>query len=334
MEASDAELARQAVDEGARSYFAACHGRVTPFVGSAFLLVGTLRLHRVALGWDIARAPLNLFLAPVAIALALAGAAIGRVFPAAGRALRRPILLRTAVSREIEWLVTTELLCLPCVQPGREAARDGLTEAILAVPAIQARMQQAMAALGGHGEDPAFRERLAHAIGEYGVTRAAAAEITTGLLNLGAGGLALHKLTPGAATLGPALAGTVAQQAAIGAFPLGGWLGGVWYGWFPAAPSGALIAGATAGLMLGAAAFAAFAGVVSDPIQRALGLHRARLHRMIDAIERQFFDPGAARYACTTIMWRGCWICSMCWARPYAWSGCSPGCVPAFSDER
>ncbi len=134
-------------------------------------------------------------------------------------------------------------------------------------------------------------------MGEYGITRAAASEITTGLMSLGGGAVTLHKLTPGAVSLGPALAGTLAQQAAIGAFPLGSGLGGLWYGMFPAVPAAGLVVAATGGLMLASTLFAAFAGVVSDPIQRAAGLHERRLRRMADALERQFTDPGSAAFA-------------------------------------
>ena len=290
-------LARAAVDEGARRYFDARRARVEPFVDVHYSFMGTLRLHRAALGWDILRAPLNLTLAGPQIVLQLLARALRRTFPRIASALGRPILLRTAVSREIEWLILTELLELPFEQGGRHSDHDALSQAILAVPALQHRMAEALSLLGHHGRDPAFRARLAHAVTEYGVTRAAAAEIATGMLNLGVGGLTLHKLTPGAASLGPALAGTVAQQAAVGAFPLGGWAGGVWYGWFPASPTAGLIAAATGGLMLAATTFAAFAGIVSDPVQRATGLHRRRLLRMIDALERQFFDQDAAGFA-------------------------------------
>lgn len=289
-------LARAAVDEGARAYFAARRTRVQPFVDAHFSWTGTVRLHRAALGWDILRAPLNLTLAGPQIVLQLLARLLRRPFPRAVAMLGRPILLKTAVSRQIEWLALTELLELPFEQGRRRAETDALSQAILAVPALRESMEAALSALGSHGRDPAFRARLAHAVREYGVTRTAAAEITTGLLNLGVGGLTLHKLTPGAASLGPALAGTVAQQAAIAAFPLGGWAGGVWYGWFPASPTAGLIAAATGGLMLAATTFAAFAGIVSDPVQRALGLHRRRLLRMIDALERQFFDQGAAGF--------------------------------------
>ena len=41
--------------------------------------------------------------------------------------------------------------------------------------------------------------------------------------------------------------------------------------------------------MLGVAAIAtAFAGMVSDPVQRALGLHHRRLTALVDGLERAF----------------------------------------------
>ena len=294
----DRDLALSAVEAGTRRYFAARRDKVTPFVDAHFSLPGTLGLHRVAVGWDIAKAPLNLTLAAPQIGMQL-GAMAARKLGAARVAgvLGRSILLRTAVSREIEWLVQTELLELPRRQTGRESQRDASAAAILEDPALTTAIQAALATLGRHSDDPAFRHRLEQAMAEYATSRAAAAEITTGLLTLSAGALALNKLTPGAATLGPALAGLMAQQAAVSAFPLGGWLGGVWYGLFPAVPSAMMTVGTTGGLMLAAAAFAAFAGVVSDPIQRATGLHRVRLMRMLDGLERQFFDPGAAGFA-------------------------------------
>ncbi len=293
----DRNLALQTVQQGARAYFETRRRRVDTFVDNHFSLPGTLSLHRHALGWDIARAPLNLSLALPQVAMHLGAAASARLGATATAArLRRPILLRTAVSREIEWLVTTEFLQLPCTQRGREATQDALCQTILAQPDLQAAMDTALQEIAARGTDPAFRARLGHAMESYGLARSAAAEITTGLLNLGAGALALNKVTPGAASFGPALAGVMAHQTAIGAFPLGTWLGGAWYGLFPTVPSAALVATTTGGVMLAATTFAAFAGVVSDPIQRALGLHQRRLLRMVDGLERQFFDPESAGF--------------------------------------
>ena len=292
------DLALAAVDAGTRRYFADRRAQVQPFIDAHFSLRGTLALHRAALGWDFARAPLNLTLAGPQIAMQL-GARAAKSLGAthAASVLQRPIMLKTDVERQIEWLVHTELLGLPFQQPGRASQRDLMAETILADPALERAIRSALAELGRQGSDPAFRARLHAAMVQYGTSRTAAAEITTGLLSLSAGAIALNKLTPGAASLGPTLAALMAQQTAVSGFPLGGWLGGIWYGMFPAAPSALLLMSATGGLMLAATSFAAVAGIVSDPIQRALGLHRARLTRMLDALEKQVFDEKAAGFA-------------------------------------
>src|SRR5207248_961612 len=98
-----------------------------------------------------------------------------------------------------------------------------------------------------------FRARLETTLSTYTDTRAAAAEIATALTVLGAGAIGAHQVTPGAMTLGPALAASMAQQAAIASFPLGSTLGGLWYTAFPAAASPALVASLTGGLIFGAA---------------------------------------------------------------------------------
>ncbi len=41
---------------------------------------------------------------------------------------------------------------------------------------------------------------------------------------------------------------------------------------------------------------AAFSGIAADPIQRRLGLHRRRLLRLIDALERRFSGDGEAGF--------------------------------------
>jgi len=292
-------LARAAVEGGVSRYFADRRMGVRPFVDRHFSLAGTLALHRAALGPDILRAPANLVLAAPHAAMKAAGLAASRLGARrlARAAARRNLLLRTDVSREIEWLMLTELLELPCRQPSRERTRDALAEAILDDVRVGEAAAVLLAPLGARGDDPAFRARLTEAMASYAATRAAAAEITTSLMTLGTGALAVKQLTPGAVTLGPALAAVLVQQSAVASFPLGTSLGGLWYGLFPVAPSVALTAGLTGGLMLAAAGTAAFAGIVADPVQRRLGLHERRLRRMLDAIERQMRDPAAPAFA-------------------------------------
>src|SRR5690606_38789363 len=79
------------------------------------------------------------------------------------------------------------------------------------------------------------------------------------------------------------VANLMAQKAALSSAPLGGLLGSLWYGSATASPL--LVAGVTGGLLGAGAVMAAFAGLVTDPVQRRLGLHQRRLVRLIDHLE-------------------------------------------------
>jgi hypothetical protein len=292
-------LARQIVDDGIRRYFADRRKLVRSFVDRNFSLKGSLKLHRRAVGWDIARAPFNLTMAIPQIGLLLAGRAASKL--GASRAGARlgatRLTVDTAVGKELAWRLHTELLELPFRDGDRVSAQDALAETILADPRVVATIAPALEAIGAHGEDPALRQRLEDAMTEYTRTRAAATEITTAMLTLSTGALAVQKVTPGAVTLGPILAAAIAQQSAVASFPMGAALGSVWYGLFPVAPSAILVGTLTGGLVAASTLVSAFAGVVADPVQRRLGLHQKRLRRMLDALERQMEDPAAPGFA-------------------------------------
>jgi hypothetical protein len=297
----DRAVADRVVAEAARAYFDGCRARIGPFVDRNFSLAGSARLHRHALGWDLLRAPANVALSLPQVGLKLGSAAARRLGRSrAAEALgRRNLLIETAVARELRWRMMTELLRQPFADGDRVAREDGLAEAILARPEVQALVAAAGAAAAAHRDDAAFRARLEAALTEYAGTRAAAAEITTGLIALGGGAVAFQKLTPGALALGPAIAASLAHGAAVASFPLGATAGSLWYGLFPAAASPALVAGATAGVMGVAALAAAFAGMLADPVQRALGLHARRLEALVDGLEAAFLgreDTGFVAY--------------------------------------
>jgi hypothetical protein len=293
--AIDDALLRAIVRRGAQRYFAARRARIQDFVDRTFSLRGALALHRRALGWDIVRTPVNLFLAPVHLALLLAAAVLGWLGAERASSImrRHRVLLETRVAREIAWQVQTALLELPCCQRGRIFRRDALLEEIFADRELADRLRAPLAVIRGHVGDSEFRRRLEQAMLSYAGTRPAAAEIAAGLMTAGIGALSVKHVTPGALTLGPLLAGLIAQQAAIASFPLGAALGGVWYGWFPPHASLFLVGSITAAVIGIAAVVASFAGIFTDPLQLAVGLHRRRLERLIDALERHFEDPDA-----------------------------------------
>jgi hypothetical protein len=288
----DDHLARAVVSTAMRGYFRERRRRIGPFIDRHFSLGGAVRLHAKGFGWDLLRAPANLLLAVPNAGVQLAASGLGAtgMRRAAGRLRALRVLLQTDVGRELQWLIMTELLELPWRHGDRVSSRDALAEAILAEPLVATMAQQVLAAIGRHGADSEFRARLEATLATYTDTRAAASEIATTLTLLGTGAVSVHQATPGAMTLGPALAAAIAQQSAIASFPLGSTLGSLWYGAFPAAASPALVAGLTGGLMLGAAALGAFAGLLTDPLQRHLGLHRRRLERLIAALERRWIE--------------------------------------------
>jgi hypothetical protein len=292
--------ARAIVERAIDRYIAARHERVAAFVDRHFSLIGSLHLHRRALGRDLVRAPANVLLMLPYLGMQAGGAALQRLGArATARRLRgRRLFLDTDVGRELTWRLHTELLELPYDDGRRRAERDALAETIMADARVAAAVEVLAALARRHADDPERRARLRQMLDAYAGARAAAADLVNNVLLASAGMAAFQKLTPGTLTLGPAIAAALAQQAAVASFPLGATLGGVWYGLFPAAPSAALVAGATGGLVLLTATTAAFAGVVSDPLQRALGLHQRRLHRLIDALGRELKgDSDAAFHA-------------------------------------
>jgi hypothetical protein len=292
------ETARSIVEDGIRRYFTERRTRVMPFVDTNFSLRGTLALHRAALGWDIAKAPFNLTMAAPQVGLLVAAQAARKLGAprVADRLGNTRLLVHTAVGRELAWRLHADLLELPYRDGGRVTTRDALAETILADPRLAEALAPALETIGASGEDPVLRERLEAAMGEYARGRGAANEMVTALFSLSAGAVALRKLTPGVLSLGAPLAAAMAQRAAVMSFPMGGALGSLWYGLFPVAPSTVLVAGLTGGLFAASAVASAFAGVVSDPVQRRLGLHRMRLNRMLDALERQMENPAATGF--------------------------------------
>ena len=284
--------------EAAARYIAERRAAVRPFVNRHFGLAGAARLHRVALGKDILRAPVNLALAVPNIAAKIGGAGVRR-----WRKDRAPhwldgrdLFIRTDVDREIEWLVHTELLELPFQQGDRVSEKDALAEAILQHPDVVDTVNAAVEIIESPTRDPEIAARLTENLRRYTGSRAAAADMVAALSSMGVGGLLFHQLTPSALSLGPALAAVVAQHAAVVGFPLGASLGGVWYSMFPVVPSTTLVVGMTGGLLAGVAAAAAFAGVVADPVQRALGIHERRLTKLIDALEADLIGTRQGRF--------------------------------------
>jgi hypothetical protein len=294
---SDAE-ARAIVGSAIGRYVHEHHAKVPAFVDANYSLLGSLRLHRHALGLDLVRAPANVALVPPYLAMQLGRAGLRRLGARkAARWLgRRRLSLDTNVARELSYRLHRDLLELPYEDGERRTESDALAEAVLADPRLASAVEGLSDLVSRYRDDPEGKARLRAMLAEYTGARSAAADLFNNALLAGTGAALFKQLTPGAFTLGPVLATAIAHQAAVASFPLGASLGGLWYGWFPAHPSAALLLGTTGGLMLLTAFTAGFAGVVSDPIQRALGLHARRLHRLIDVLGEELNGDSEAAF--------------------------------------
>ena len=225
---------------------------VRGFVRRHFGLRGSVRLHRTALGWDLLRAPLNVSLAPVYLVTRLLAWICGRLrlTRAAGWLSTRQILLKSRIASHVEDLIARELVADPAT-----GLEGGLTPA---------------------------RARL---IEDYTSVRSAVSEITTTLLVLTLGAILFGAATPGLVSLAPKVSDVIAHGRAVADFPLGRWAGGYWYAVFPPhIPLWTVIVIGVA-LAMVASLVTTFAGILADPVQAALGIHRRRLMRLLARLD-------------------------------------------------
>jgi len=267
-EISSHELAAAIVRDAVHRYIESRRVRIDAFVGRHFSLAGSAALHRRALGWDLLRAPANLFLAGPALAVkltALAARRLGMARPAAWLAGRR-LLLETEVAREIEWLVATEFLEIPCLRRGRGSFRDALAETIRRRPRLsppsrcRGRDLSRIARRDGRDRDRLCRRRSRR-------RRPQAGDARSGDPELGGGG------NDRAADRDCRVSAWRRSRRVV-VQPVPGCR----------RPRTARCP-TTAGVFLGGAMLAAFSGVVTDPLQRRLGLHRRRLERLLQILE-------------------------------------------------
>lgn len=228
----------------------------TAFVSKHYSLVGSIKLHRHAIGWDLMRSPANVALAPVFLlarltALLLRLVGLKRL---SNWIVSRRIYFRSAVSRIVEAAIWDELI---------------------------------------EKRDAPIRHPSAHQtrlVAEYTDVRNAISEIFTSMLFLGVGFMAFQTATPGVISMAPVVSDFTVTSAAKGEFLLGQFLGGVWYRVFPPDVPLWYIVSVGLALATGASIVTTFAGVIADPAQAYSGLHRRRILNLFKAFDA---DPDA-----------------------------------------
>lgn len=219
------------------------------FVRRRYGLRGTLALHRDALGWDLARAPLNVALSPVFLVIKLVAG----------------LLTLLGARRAGMWLADRQIFLKS------DVARR-----------IEQDLHALLADLDAKGIAPATGpERISDAIADHAEIRNAVADITTSLIVLVSGLILFDRATPGVISLAGPLAEMRAHGTAVENFWLGDRLGRVWYGAFPVELPPWQVVATGIVLALIASVVTTFAGLIADPVQVATGTHRRRLERLL-----------------------------------------------------
>jgi Family of unknown function (DUF6635) len=279
------EEIEQAIARGAQRYFDDCRAGVPDFIDRHFCYPGAVATNRVALGWDMLRAPVNLFWAPVYALLCLLRYFVRKKAKLAWlyRLLDRvPAGFTTRVQQRISGLILLDLLKM-----GRPTS---LLEEHIVESLQEVFESHASSPVSSRQFHQMIEPLVDEALVQYRVTRTASADITNCLSCSIVGAFAFQKFTPGGIGIAVLLASMLAKTMAARDFILGETLGHVYYSWFPPETSLTLTAGIMAGIMALLAAFAALSGIITDPIQAGTGLHRRRLHKMLDHLQQDFLN--------------------------------------------
>jgi len=277
---SEVEI-EQAIRSGIERYFDDCRARVPAFIDRHFHYPGAMATNQMALGWDMLRAPVNLLWAPVYALVCLLKILVPKrtgLMWLHGLANRVPAGLTTRVQQHISHLILMDLL--------NNGQQSSILEGYL-IEALEEVYERHTCKPVDHQRFSTLIEPLvADALSQYRMTRTASADITNSILCTVLGAFAFQKFTPGGIGLGVVLATMLATTLATQNFILGETIGSWYYSWFPPEPSLATTASVMIAVMGSLAAFAAFSGVIFDPVQAAVGLHRWRLYKLLDHLQR------------------------------------------------
>ncbi len=295
---SEHQQISSAIDNAIDKYIESRRAKMPKFVNKYFSVKGALKLHKKALGSDLYKGPMNIsWSVPYTLLKATSS-----VFKIAGNKKiptlfeKLPRGFETNVQKEVKWLIYTELLEIPYIQGKRKSDKDALLEQILNQPKIAALVIEQLSEINQKSKDPGFRKILENNLLEYASSRTAAADLAGTVITLSVGATLFKQMTPGAMATGTVAATAIAHHTAVSNFVLGSTLGSLWYSIFPVSASMGLIVATTGTIMAAMSIVTSFAGIITDPIQKKLGIHQKRLMKFIDCIEKELKGTGESKF--------------------------------------
>jgi hypothetical protein len=275
----------QAFVKGAQDYFEGCRARIPDFVRDHYRYPGAWHTNRIAFGWDLVKAPLNLFWAPVYVSLVILGVLLSLLgLRRFGAMLRHiPGGIETKVQSHVATRLRAEVFIFDDVDHPRSLQQ-----------CIARHLEsQSLELDGSHTRVVALVD---DALKQLKITRTASADITNTLFSTGIGALFFKQFTPGGIGIGFLLAAYIAQQQAIASFIFGDALGRWYYSIFPVQAGMDLKLMGVAIVLVIFSVFASFSGLISDPLQAHCRLHQRRLRKILAHLEQDLIHRKGSAY--------------------------------------
>lgn len=283
-----------AVNKGIQDYLAARRARVPQFVESHYGWRGAFDINKRAAGWDMLKTPANILWTPPHFLLSQSGKLLRKVSKDKyGKGLTQLSSgFTTDIEREVAWRIHTDLLELPYQDPKRKGAvtefqGNALLDAILLQPELAEVFGDSLQIIAEVAQLEQGKASLTEHLTRYVDSRKAAAELSSVLISVATGFVANKTLNLGAMSLGSGIASAVAYQSAVSSFAFGNTLGALYYSVVPVSVGKATLIMTTGGVAVALGLIASYTGMFTDPLQKSLGWHDKKLHKLLDGLEAQ-----------------------------------------------
>lgn len=273
------------LEEVVEKYCQACRDRVSPFVEREFSLREAVARQRASLFADLLCYPLNALWAVPYLTTRKVIESLDKVGWSVLTPLfdRVPSGIKTRYQREVERKIYQEVLEWPydleAAQPGTHALVDALS-AHQSLTALARAIASGRPAAGAHQE-------VCRLVDGYSSGRMMVSDLAGSAGTVAVGWMLFKDGTLGLFGIGERLARERAREAAASHFAFGKGLGTTWYRLFPPEPSRTDVAMAT--VLIGAiiTVLCLVAGVASDPLGKAVGFQKRKLHSLVDDLEHR-----------------------------------------------
>lgn len=264
---------------------------VSVFCKNHFSYPGCWQTNKHAFAFDLVRAPINLCWATIYITLVLLFLLLsGLGFKQAKMwANKLPGGFTTDVQRYINQHILNDLI-------DAEKLKEDIIASLKVCTDNETDSLTSHSAQVQKDFEAQLETIVADSVKHLMLARTASADITNALISTAIGAFTLKTFTPGSIGLGIVATGLLVKYKAEENFFLGQHLGSWYYTLFPPEPSLIETSIGVISVMFAFAFIASLSGLITDPIQSALGLHQRRLKKLLTQLNKDIVDRMNSRF--------------------------------------